>query len=108
MKQIIGNNLRLLREKYNYTQEDIANYLSIERGAYANYDCGNREMPYDLMLKLCKLYGLPLSALFEEDAEKLEEDLICCFRTDSLTDGDRKEIAWFKNIVRNYLKMTEC
>jgi transcriptional regulator with XRE-family HTH domain len=108
MKQRVGNNLRLLREKLNYTHEDVANYLGIERGAYANYDCGNREMPYDLMLKVCELYGLPLSALFEEDVAKLEEDLICCFRTDSLSKSDRKEIAWFKNIVRNYLKITAC
>jgi hypothetical protein len=46
--------------------------------------------------------------LFEEDVAKLEEDLICCFRTDSLSESDRKEIAWFKNIVRNYLKITAC
>ncbi|MDR0605634.1 MAG: helix-turn-helix domain-containing protein [Bacteroidales bacterium] len=108
MKHVIGNNLRLLREKFNYSHEDIANYLGIERGAYANYDCGNREMPYELMLKLCELYGLPLSALFEEDMEKLEEDMICCFRTESLNECDRKEIARFKNIVRNYLKISAC
>ncbi|MDR0682623.1 MAG: helix-turn-helix domain-containing protein [Dysgonamonadaceae bacterium] len=108
MKQIIGNNLRSLREKFHYTYEDIANYLGIERGAYANYDCGNREMPYELMLKVCELYGISLSHLFEEDVVKLDDELICCFRTDSLSEQDRKEIAWFKNIVRNYLKITEC
>jgi transcriptional regulator with XRE-family HTH domain len=108
MKQMIGHNLHLLREKFHYTHEDIANYLGIERGTYANYDCGNREMPYELMLKICQLYGIPLSYLFEETTAKLEDELICCFRTDSLNDLDKKEIAWFRNVVRNYLKIAEC
>ena len=108
MKQIIGNNLRLLREKFHYTHEYIANYLGMERGAYTNYDCGNREMPYDFLLKICELYGISLSDLIEEDTAKLEDELVCCFRTDMLTDQDRKEIARFKNIVRNYLKLSNA
>jgi transcriptional regulator with XRE-family HTH domain len=105
MEQIIGNNLHLLREKFHYTQDEVANYLTIDRGAYANFECGNREMPYELMLKTCEFYGLSLSDLMEEDAAKLEEELICCFRTDHLGADDIKEIARFKNIVRNYLKI---
>jgi transcriptional regulator with XRE-family HTH domain len=108
MKKTVGNNLRLLRERSHYTHEEVANYLGIERGAYANYDCGNREMPYDLMLKVCELYGLSLSDLLEEDRIKLEDELVCCFRMDNLEDNDRKTITWFKNIVRNYMKISEC
>jgi transcriptional regulator with XRE-family HTH domain len=105
MKETAGNNLRILREKFHYTHEDIAKYLGIERGAYANYDCGSREMPYELMLKICELYGLSLADLFEEDAAKLDDGLICCFRTDSLDEQDQKEIFRFKNVIRNYLKL---
>ena len=106
MKQIIGNNLRFLREKFHYTHEYIADCLGIERGTYANYDCGNREMPYDLILKICELYGLSLSHLLEDDIAKLEDELVCCFRTDLLSDQDRQEVFRFKNIVRNYLKLS--
>ena len=105
MKRVIGNNLRMLREKFHYTHEDIANYLGIERGTYANYDCGNREMPYELIMKVCELYGLSLSDIFEENTSKLEAELVCCFRTDSLAEQDRREITRFKNVVRNYLKL---
>jgi transcriptional regulator with XRE-family HTH domain len=106
MKQIIGNNLHLLREKFHYTQDETANYLALDRGAYANFECGNREMSYELMMKICELYGLSLSDLLEEDAAKLEDALICCFRTENLAANDRKEIAHFKDIVRNYLKIS--
>ncbi|GHT50082.1 hypothetical protein AGMMS49982_04720 [Bacteroidia bacterium] len=107
MEQIIGNNLHLLRGKFDYTQDEVANYLAIDRGAYANYECGSREMPYGLMMRACELYGLSLPDLLEEDTAKLENELICCFRTDNLGAKDVKEIARFKNIIRNYLNILE-
>jgi hypothetical protein len=57
------------------------------------------------MQKIYELYGLSLADLFEEDEAKLEDELICCFRTDSLNEQDRTEIFRFKNVIRNYLKL---
>lgn len=105
MKALIGANLKLFREAANYTQHYVAEYLGIERGAYANYESGNREIPYPLMEKVCELYGIPLSSLFENDTMKIENELFCAFRVNTPDHRDIQEIALFKAIVRNYLKM---
>lgn len=102
MKTIIGNNLKKLREVAGYKQQEVSDYIGIERGAYANYESGNREMPYDLLLKICELYGVDLTAVLDE---VYQEDLLCAFRIDTQHAEDIKEIAQFKQIVRNYLKM---
>lgn len=102
MKTTIGNNLKKLRNAANYKQQEIANYIGIERGAYANYESGNREMPYDLLLKICELYGVDLASILDE---VYQEDIVCAFRIDVRNTEDIKEIAQFKQIVRNYLKM---
>lgn len=105
MKTVVGENLRRFRNASDYNQSDVADYLRIERGAYANYESGSREMPYELVLKVCELYGISLSALFEEDPAKIENELVCAFRAKTTNNEDIKQIALFKNVVRNYLKM---
>lgn len=105
MKTVESKNLKLFRESLNFTQERVASYLGIDRGAYANYESGNREMPYQLMEKVCELYGIGLISLYEEDEQKVKDELVCAFRTDNLNDDDLREISNFKKIVRNYLKL---
>jgi len=105
MKTIVSGNLKHLREAWGYTQLKVATFLGIDRGAYANYESGSREMPYELMNKICELYGVDLSVLFEEDSSMLQDELACAFRVDNPCDEDIKEISHFKEVVRNYLKM---
>ena len=38
MREVIGRNLKVLREANDLTQEQMASYLSIGRSAYANYE----------------------------------------------------------------------
>ena len=107
MKALIGANLKLFREAASYTQNHVAQFLGIDRGAYANYESGTREMPYDLMEKICELYGISLSSLFEEDPAVIASELCCAFRIETPSPEDISEISNFKNIVRNYLKMCD-
>jgi transcriptional regulator with XRE-family HTH domain len=105
MKTIVGENLKRFRSASDYSQLDVAEYLNIDRGAYANYESGSREMPYPLVVKVCELYGISLSMLFDEDQSKIENELVCAFRIKEINNEDIKEMSHFKNIVRNYLKM---
>lgn len=105
MKKIVGKNLKLFREASNYTQQEIADKLGIDRGAYANYEAGNREMPFNLMTLIGETYGINLTVLFEEDTANLEKDFICAFRKNKISDEDQKEINLFKIAVSNYLKV---
>ena len=105
MDDIIGRNIKKLRKANNFTQNDIANFLGIERSAYANYEAGERTFPLPLLEKTAYLLGCELCVLFEKDINTLNNVLTCAFRIDNLGQQDMDQIAKFKNIVISYLKM---
>lgn len=102
---IVGRNLKALREANGYTQEQVANFLGIGRSAYANYEAGERETPMEVMERASELFGCELALLFDEDEQAVKNMLVCAFRADNLSVNDMKEVAAFKNIVLNYMKM---
>lgn len=102
---VVGRNLKALREANGYTQEQVANFLGIGRSAYANYEAGERETPMEVMERASELFGCELALLFDEDEQAVKNMLVCAFRADNLSVNDMKEVAAFKNIVLNYLKM---
>ena len=102
---VVGRNLKALREANGYTQEQVANFLGIGRSAYANYEAGERETPMEVMERACELLGCELALLFDEDEQAVKNMLVCAFRADNLSVNDMKEVAAFKNIVLNYMKM---
>lgn len=104
-KKITGRNLKALREANNYTQEQLASFLGIQRSAYANYESGEREAPIEVLEKASQLMGCELNVLFEEDEKAVKNMLVSSFRADDLSPEDLAEIAAFKNIVLNYMKM---
>lgn len=105
MKTVIGRNLKSLRTANGYTQEKVSEFLGINRSAYANYESGEREAPLEILEKAVALFGCELGLLFEEDKNVVDEMLTCAFRADDINTNDMKEIAEFKNLVLNYLKM---
>ena len=104
-KMVVGRNLKALREANGYTQEQVANFLGIGRSAYANYEAGERETPMEVMERASELFGCELALLFDEDEQAVKNMLVCAFRADNLSVKDMKEVAAFKNIVLNYMKM---
>jgi len=105
MKMDVAKNLKMLREANKFTQEQLANYLGINRSAYANYETGERETPLDVLEKAASLFGCELSMLFEENEMAMKNMLTCAFRVDNISESDLKEVANFKSVVINYLKM---
>ncbi|MBO5086837.1 MAG: helix-turn-helix transcriptional regulator [Paludibacteraceae bacterium] len=104
MKEIIAQNLKRFREASGCTQDVIASLLGIGRSAYSNYELGEREMPLNHLEKVADFFGCELSAMFNEQAS--EEDLIiCAFRINDISQEDAEQIAQFKGLVKNYLKM---
>ena len=104
MKTIIGKNLKMFREATNFTAQQFADLLSIERSTYANYEAGIREMPFELLEKTADFLGCDLSALLSENANK-DDLMLCAFRMDNLTSEDAEQISKFKKFVKSYLKM---
>lgn len=102
---MFGQTLKLLREANNYTQENVAEFLGINRSTYSNYETGDREAPWTVLEKLANLYGCDQFDLESEDQAVLQGVIACAFRVDSLSVGDMKQVAAFKRLVMNYVKM---
>ncbi len=49
--------------------------------------------------------GIELHQLLNDDETAVKDALLCSFRAENLCDSDLQEIARFKNIVLNYLKL---
>lgn len=107
METTIGRNLKLLREANSFTQDQVASFLGINRSTYSNYESGDREAPLEVLEKASDLFGCELSLLFEDDSNIVDNMLVCSFRVDNLSEKDIAEIAAFKNIVKNYIKINQ-
>lgn len=102
---IIAGNIKYLREASGFTQKNVANYLDVKRSAYANYESGERELPLHLMEKLSDLYGCDMYDFYCQESELTKNMLATAFRVDTLSQEDMRQIAVFKRIVNNSLKM---
>jgi transcriptional regulator with XRE-family HTH domain len=103
--QIIGKNLQTLRKKLGFTQDQVAEYLSINREEISYYENGTRSMPSQLMSQISNLYGVDEYDFYEENFDLASVNLALAFRAESLKPADLAQIAQFKKIVRNYLRM---
>ena len=105
MESIVSNNLKLLRENSGYTQKQLADFLGLNRSAYANYESGERTAPLSVLECVAKLFGVDVTMLFEAEPSEIRSSLLCAFRADELTAEDMKQVADFKDIAMSYLKM---
>lgn len=105
-KVMFGENLKALRKANELTQDQVATYLGIMRTAYANYESGTRSMPLPQMQKAADLFGCPLSVLLSDNPNDVQNILPFAFRADDLTADDLHELAHFKKVALNYIKMS--
>ena len=105
MNKVLGGNLKKVREANRFTQDQLAEFLRINRSTYSNYETGEREIPLELLEKTANLFGVDMYLFYEDDQAIVENMLACSFRVDNLNSADMEEIAQFKNIVKNYIKI---
>lgn len=95
----------MLREDSGYTQKQVAEFLGINRSAYANYETGERTIPLTVLEGVAKLFGVDMAVLFDTDIANIRSSLLCAFRADDLSADDMKQVADFKDVAMSYLKM---
>lgn len=104
-KQVLGQNLMRYRGLLGLSQESIARHLGVSREEISYYENAKREMPTNLITKFAELAGVYEIDLYEEDISKVSVNLSFAFRAENLEEDDLKNIASFKKIVFNYLKL---
>jgi transcriptional regulator with XRE-family HTH domain len=91
--QIIGKNLQALRKKLGLTQDQVAEYLTINRKDISYYENGTRSMPSQLMSQISNLYGVDEYDFYEENLDMASVNLALAFKSESLKPADLAQIA---------------
>lgn len=55
-----GERLKILRERQELSQQDVADILKTSQSYYGQYERGVREMPFDRVIELAKYYGVSI------------------------------------------------
>lgn len=63
----VSMGLCLYREKNNKSEDDLANYLGIQKKAYKRYESGEREPSLDKLYKLAYLYNCKIDDFINVD-----------------------------------------
>lgn len=104
-RTIIGSNIKMIRERLGYTQDDLAKYLSVPRPTISYIETGERPCTFDHLERLSVLFNVDLANLLEEDGNAQTLNCAFAFRTNELSPTDLDSIADFQLVVRNYMKM---
>lgn len=67
--------IRDLREDKDLTQKELAEYLSISRSAYSNYENGIREIPIEIFIAIANYYQTTLDYLTGRTDDKTPYNL---------------------------------
>ncbi len=103
---MITENIRALRKKIGYTQEQIAEYLGISTAAVTQYETGVRVVPAPAVSKLALLYNVDEYELYQENPQQQQLLSAFAFRADELQPQDLKSVSEFKKIVLNYVHLS--
>ena len=55
--------LRELRDRYGYTQQDVADRIGVGRSAYRSYENNDRRIPVDVLTRVATLYNVSMDEL---------------------------------------------
>lgn len=100
----LGVNIRNFRDAQGLKQEELAKVLGVTREQISNIERGEREISVTNLNKLAEMFGVEMLELMEENPDIKAVHLALAFRSDE-SDPDIENIALFKRIVLNYLKM---
>lgn len=64
---MLGEKLLKLRKKFGYSQQELADKLSVTRQTISNWECGQGAPAIDKAVELALIYGISLDDLVEED-----------------------------------------
>lgn len=99
-----GANIRRYRTLQGISQQQLADYLNVTREMISLIESGHRGISITNLTKLSDLFGIELEQLLEQDSTVNDVQASFAFRADE-SPLDLKNIALFRKIVLNYVKM---
>ena len=68
---IFSDNIRVLRDRKNISQQKLADDLLITRSRYVKYEDGTSEPPLELLLRISKYFNVSVDLLLSVDIRKI-------------------------------------
>lgn len=99
--------LRALRKKFKYTQEDVSQYLNIQRQTYCNYENDARTPPLEIIVALSELYHVSVDYLVRDTdiAEELSDAALEAARIPAAKNiHEKKLLSEFSSLSCNKQK----
>ena len=62
----IGDNLRIVREKVNISQQEVADFLGVERKTYMSWETGTADIKSSYLPKLAEFLKVEIIDLFRD------------------------------------------
>ena len=105
MTNIIGNNIKTLREGMGINQCNIARFLNVDQSLILKVEKGERTLSADMLEKLACLFGVSVDAI--EDSAIEAPRLSSAFKANDLSAEDLKAISAINRIALNSEYMAE-
>ena len=67
----IGDNLRVLRSKQNISQQEIADFLGVDRKTYLSWETGTADIKSSYIPKLAEFLQVEINDLFKEKVSNI-------------------------------------
>lgn len=105
MTNIIGNNIKTLRDSMGFSQCNIAHFLNVNQSLISKVESGERNLSSDMLEKLACLFGVSIDAIENSTIEA--SNLSFAFRANDLSAEDLEAISTINRIALNSEYMAE-
>ncbi len=105
MANIIGNNIKILRDNMGFSQSTIARFLNVDQSLISKVEKGERSLSTDMLEKLACLFGISIDAIESNTIET--SNLSFAFRASDLSAEDLEAISAINRIALNSEYMAE-
>ena len=96
------NRIKLLREEFNYTQQDLANKLKCSKSVIGLYENETRKPSLEILVKLSEIFNCSIDyILCKTNIRNIEDDFKFAYHkeTEGLSEDEIKEaLEFYKKI----------
>lgn len=76
MKNVIGNNIRFLREKINLTQQQLADKLNVSFTTISSWETGNSEPKMGMLERIATIFSCDKTDIMDDELKVMYSDII--------------------------------
>ena len=106
----IGKNLINLRNKNNATQQEVADFLEVDRKTYVGWEADRAQVKSSYIPKLAEFFQVEINDLFREDFNRIVINQQNTDNKDNSINGivilltDKESVSELVNVLKGRLK----